>query len=270
MKQTIYYFGEKLSFMIETDSSDEAQALLDSERAKGRACCCLHENGKHQIYSQIPEEAVRFQVANIDTEEIYFVSGWEEGRDSTDKSAIQEAIKLNDTITMGKVIVTPIRFTDILDELNKEAQKDDLPLDASREGSVMHGILKDSQKASNELKEVFGDVISKYTDDEAVDDGLLVPVEDLLPITYMTAGVYAKCIEPFVLKDVITGRTIKGTSPKALTKKLITRIISAVSLQISDGSAPSDDWMYKVDASGWEFFVVENQTGFTVMFPEEY
>jgi len=50
MKQSIWHAGKQLYFSAEVSSSDEAQALLDYERAQGRVACCLHEDGKHQIY----------------------------------------------------------------------------------------------------------------------------------------------------------------------------------------------------------------------------
>ena len=68
-----------------------------------------------------------YEVSNLDTGERYFVTGWEEGKDKTDKSAIKEAMKLNGVITMGvccivrptRLIEKPMKDISPVDEIGK-------------------------------------------------------------------------------------------------------------------------------------------------------
>jgi len=50
-KKTIWYFSQELEFRRESDTMDEAQALIDYEHGQGRMACATHYNGKHQVYS---------------------------------------------------------------------------------------------------------------------------------------------------------------------------------------------------------------------------
>jgi hypothetical protein len=50
-KHSIKYFGYTLTFNREVDTIDEAQALIDYYRNMGGEAACLHENGKHQLYT---------------------------------------------------------------------------------------------------------------------------------------------------------------------------------------------------------------------------
>jgi len=132
-------------------------------------------------------------------------------------------------------------------------------------------IEEEERMNEDEIKELFGDVIYEYTSEQAVNDGFLVRIPKACAINLMTNGVYSQCIEPFVLRDVITQKIIRGTSPLALMKKLVSRVEAAVLAQIKSGKAKRDDWFYSVEASGWKFFVAQNESGkFTMMFPEEY
>ena len=134
----------------------------------------------------------------------------------------------------------------------------------------MNGIMKEAKKDSKTLEDVFGKPIYVYTSEQAQDDGFLVGVAGNKHINFLTNGVYTDCIEPFIMKD-IEGKIIRGFSVKALMKKLVTRIEQAIYQQVQNEKAKAGDWFYSVEASGWKFFVAENETGmFTVMFPSEY
>jgi len=50
VKKEINYAGVVCSLREEVDSIDSAQGYLDACREEGIKACCLHENGKHQIY----------------------------------------------------------------------------------------------------------------------------------------------------------------------------------------------------------------------------
>jgi len=123
---------------------------------------------------------------------------------------------------------------------------------------------------TKDIKEIFGEPISVYTSEQAEDDGFLVRVAGSKHINFLTDGVYTKCIEPFIIKD-IEGHILRGFSVKALMKKLVSRIETVIYQKVQEDKAVADDWFYSVEASGWKFFVAQNETGmFTVMFPSEY
>lgn len=128
-------------------------------------------------------------------------------------------------------------------------------------------------KIDDDIKKIFGEPISVYLSDQAEEDGFLVKVKDS-HFNYMTRRVWDECIEPFVIKDddgkpmVIPG--IDNTY-RAMIKKLLGRVKQTIFNQIIDGKAKPDDWFYKVETSGWTFFVEQNETGkFTLLFPDEH
>ena len=121
-----------------------------------------------------------------------------------------------------------------------------------------------------ETKDIFGEPIYVYTREQAVEDGFLVEIAGAKHINLMTNDVFTKCIEAFIITD-IEGKVIRGFSAKALMKKLVNRIEQAIYQQVQKEEAVAGDWFYSVEASGWKFFVAQNETGmFTVMFPSEY
>lgn len=50
-----------------------------------------------------------YEVNDLTNNSRYFVTSWKQGRDETDRSAIKSAIEHDDVITMGKVIVSPVK-----------------------------------------------------------------------------------------------------------------------------------------------------------------
>lgn len=112
----------------------------------------------------------------------------------------------------------------------------------------------------DELTEFFGEVISKYTSEQGVEDGLLVETHHPI-INYVTANVYDKCIKPFAEPMKILGD--KNPEKNLLDKLLFSVIIEMQKLK--------PDWFYSIEARGWKFFVAQNETGkYTLMFPEDY
>lgn len=125
-------------------------------------------------------------------------------------------------------------------------------------------------QATKNITDIFGEPIYTYTSEQAEEDGFLARVAGSKHINFLTDSVFVNCIEPFIMKD-IEGHIIRGFSAKALIKKLVTRIEQAIYQQVQNKTARAGDWFYSVEASGWKFFVVENESGmFTVMFPSEY
>ena len=105
----------------------------------------------------------------------------------------------------------------------------------------------------------WGEPISVYLSEDAERDGILVRVPDQ-NINYLTIGVYSRCIEPFLDDE------------KTLESDLILKLVVSVKREaIKIQKAKGLDWFYNVEARGWRFFLVQNDTGkYTLMFPEEY
>lgn len=136
----------------------------------------------------------------------------------------------------------------------------------------------------------WGTPISVYTSEMAESDGILIKV-DHPQINYITHSVMETCIEPFIEPSIITDRSLSNklrfeivdvgersfVMPVKITeqekaeavKKLIGKLLASVVHEIRKINKP--DHFYAVEASGWKFFVAQNETGkFTAMFPEDY
>jgi hypothetical protein len=121
-------------------------------------------------------------------------------------------------------------------------------------------------------------------------DGILIKV-DHPQINYITYSVWETCIEPFIEPSIITDRSLSNklrfevvevgersfVMPLKITeqekakavKKLIGKLLASIVDEIRKINKP--DHFYAVEASGWKFFVAQNETGkFTAMFPEDY
>lgn len=135
---------------------------------------------------------------------------------------------------------------------------------------------------TNDITDFFGEVISKYTSDQAEQDGILVKTDNPI-INYITHTVLNRCIEPFIEsfamttkinagKDAFVGavltltETEKNRARTTLIKKLLDTAITQIKAQ------NREDWLYTLkDCRGWELWVAQNETGkFTLMFPEDY
>jgi hypothetical protein len=103
------------------------------------------------------------------------------------------------------------------------------------------------------------EVISTYTDDQAVDDGVLVPLYGLGPVNRVTRAVFAHFVgeEAFEPKPVIE-------MPRAM-EPLIAAIRAMLKIP-SDG----DGWRTG-EYGGKRLWLVPNEVGgLTLMFPEDY
>lgn len=113
------------------------------------------------------------------------------------------------------------------------------------------------------LEDVFGPVISSYTSEEAVMDGVLVKTNDRT-ISLVTRGVFEKCVMPFTNEDEATRLVNDLPSPAEVMQKLVDRV------KVVCAAKPADDF-YAVDIDAWKFFVERNETGaFTLLFPDEH
>lgn len=109
---------------------------------------------------------------------------------------------------------------------------------------------------ADEITEFFGEPISTYTSEQAVEDGFLVETKHPI-INYMTAHVFRECIESF---EILGHRNIG--------KELIDKLLSSALVEMQK---LKKDWFYSIEARGWKFFIAQNETGkYTLMFPEDY
>jgi len=111
-----------------------------------------------------------------------------------------------------------------------------------------------------ELKEVFGEVISSYTDADGIRDGVLVDVKHIAPppINIVTRAVWEAYVQPI-------GKL--GPSPvinvTGLAQKLRAMRTKMENGQLQEGLIVLEDG----DRTLW---AMPNETGWTVMFPEDY
>ncbi len=151
--------------------------------------------------------------------------------------------------------------------------------------------MNEAHPKTNDVTEYFGEVISKYTSDQAEQDGILIKTDNPY-INYVTRNVWEKCIEPFIESAVLTKMSLsnkpmsevievgtiaiignikiteaqKKSAAKELLNKLLDTAISLIKAQ------NREDWLYTLkDCRGWELWAGQNETGkFTLMFPEDY
>jgi hypothetical protein len=57
---TVNYAGAICLFAQECDTIDEAQAVLDYWRGRGRKACCLHMHDKHQVYLECQHQHTHY------------------------------------------------------------------------------------------------------------------------------------------------------------------------------------------------------------------
>lgn len=143
----------------------------------------------------------------------------------------------------------------------------------------------------NEVTDFFGEVISKYTSDQAEEDGILVKTDNPI-INYVTRTVYERCIEPFIEASALTELSLANKPAmletaigdkklvfnvkipdelkQRVAKKLLDKLLVTAITQIK--ALKREDWMYELpDCRGWKLWVCQNETGaYTLMFPEDY
>lgn len=96
------------------------------------------------------------------------------------------------------------------------------------------------------------EIISAYTDEEAVEDGTLIPV-----LFGEISRVTNTVISDFESNDKVNAekffefmKTAKG--------------------QLESQRKEKDDWFYSATIEGRKYFLVDNGSGFTLMKPEDY
>src|SRR2546425_6077214 len=122
---------------------------------------------------------------------------------------------------------------------------------------------------SNGRSDFFGEPISVYADEQAVEDGVLCDLKDLgvdvrflgLPINRMTGHLFAD-LKPFIDADT---PLFGGDSRKALASILCTKCKYAHG---SEGNTGEIGDIYKLPPDLW---LVRNEVGgWTAMYPEDY
>jgi type I site-specific restriction endonuclease len=96
------------------------------------------------------------------------------------------------------------------------------------------------------------EVISVYTDDQAVEDGVLIPVE---------FGEISR-ITNTVMSDFESNGKVDAEHFFSFMKK--------ASAELEGQQKKRDDWFYSVVIEGRKYFLADNGEGFTLMRPEDY
>lgn len=112
------------------------------------------------------------------------------------------------------------------------------------------------------------EIISRYTSEQAADDGYLVAVDKHGEprINFFTRSVCEKCLLPYAKKssdfpDLV--RNLKCT--------VICGIIRAGKKIQLQPDFKFLDTFYEVKINGWKFWLCQNETGsYTLLFPEDY
>ena len=118
-------------------------------------------------------------------------------------------------------------------------------------------------QSSNDL---FGEVISSYTDAEAIDDGFLVELQPAtafrgLPINRMTRHLFDE-LEPFVEAEasLFSGDVSRALASILMTKCTFARGDPGNTREIGDiYTIPPKLWLVRNEVGGW-----------TAMYPEDY
>ena len=95
-------------------------------------------------------------------------------------------------------------------------------------------------------------VIDVYTDEQAVDDGVLIPVE-FGEISRVTRA---------VLDDFERDGRINADK--------FFKFMKTAKEQLEAQRKEKDDWFYSATIEGRKYFICENGNGFTLMKPEDY
>ncbi|CAG1005637.1 hypothetical protein METP3_03737 [Methanosarcinales archaeon] len=106
----------------------------------------------------------------------------------------------------------------------------------------------------DEFTEFWGEPISIYNYKMADEDGILVPTGHPL---FAIDGTW----EQF------------ASSKEKYERKLLSKLIQSVIIEIQKQYIKDHkkaDTFYAVEARGWKFFVAQNESGFTLMFPGDY
>jgi hypothetical protein len=121
----------------------------------------------------------------------------------------------------------------------------------------------------DEFTEFWGEPISIYDSKMAEADGILVATGHPL-ITYVTSNVYHRCIEEFS-KDGLWEQF--SDSKEKYQRKLLSKLIASVIIEIQKQYIKDHkraDTFYCVTARGYRFFIEKNESGFTLLFPEDH
>lgn len=96
------------------------------------------------------------------------------------------------------------------------------------------------------------EVISVYTDEQAVEDGVLIPV---------LFGEISR-ITNTVMSDFEINGKVNAEHFFSFMKK--------ASAELEEQQKKRDDWFYSVTIEGSKYFLVDNGSGFTLMKPQDY
>jgi type I site-specific restriction endonuclease len=96
------------------------------------------------------------------------------------------------------------------------------------------------------------DIIDVYTDEQAVEDGVLIPVK-FDNITRITRTVF---------DDFVYGEHIDASA--------FNQFMNKAAQELQRQQHIRDDWFYSVEFAGRKYFICDNGNGFTLMKPEDY
>lgn len=101
-------------------------------------------------------------------------------------------------------------------------------------------------------------IIAKYTDEDGIEDGILVRLE--------TLGITSKKINIATVGVIELFRVSEGENGAQYDISKLQKLIAFS----EDAMAAKKDWFYSIVWEGRKFFVAQNERGYTIMLPSEY
>ena len=95
------------------------------------------------------------------------------------------------------------------------------------------------------------EIIDAYTDEQAVEDGVLIPVK-------------------FGSINRITRTVLHEFAQKNRSLEKFNEFVDELIKKFESQRNERDDWFYSIEIEGSNYFVVENGSGFTLMKPGDY
>jgi hypothetical protein len=101
-------------------------------------------------------------------------------------------------------------------------------------------------------------IVYKYTDEDGIEDGILVKL--------WTLGITSKKIDIVTTGVIELFKVSEGENGAQYDISELQKLIA-----YSEGvMVTKKDWFYSIVWEGKKFFVAQNETGYTIMLPSEY
>jgi hypothetical protein len=101
-------------------------------------------------------------------------------------------------------------------------------------------------------------IVFKYTDEDAIEDGVLVRL--------WTLGITSRKINIATIGVIELFKVSEGKNGAQYDLSRLQKLVA----HSENAMAAKKDWFYSIVWEGKKFFVAENETGYTILLPSEY